>query len=107
MNFKKMNGKLIVEIITHRINEISNLSEICHEYVETKFPTKEEFFSLYENREFSFVDRDWEITNSRFYGKTISECAKKFGLSGERIRQIENKFMRLMGRKLDRERKPK
>lgn len=61
------------------------------------FPTKESFDQIYgywvkaENR-----DRYYDMLLERSKGATLKDLSKKFGVSGERIRQIESKFLKMM-----------
>jgi DNA-directed RNA polymerase sigma subunit (sigma70/sigma32) len=68
------------------------------------FPSREEFISLWGNRVTTeSKSKYFEILSSRAAGKTLSEVGKPHGLSRERVRQIEAKFIRLLHRHLKKE----
>jgi len=63
------------------------------------FPTKEVFHSLYKNKGYysdESIEKHYAIVKMRADGNTLADCAKAFGLTRERIRQIEAKFLRKM-----------
>lgn len=69
------------------------------------FPNRSTFESLYSKRVTGEnVGRYWEMLTDRAKGATLADAAKKQGITRERLRQIEAKFLRLM-RKLH-EKKP-
>jgi hypothetical protein len=67
-------------------------------YLLVDFPTKEVFHSLYsghvplENQE-----RYWDILQRRTAGATLEAAGKPYAVTRERVRQIEAKFIRLVG----------
>ena len=61
------------------------------------FPTQQEFIGLWGNRITAEAKlKYFEILSARAAGKTLIEVGKPLGLSRERIRQIEAKFIRLL-----------
>lgn len=61
------------------------------------FPSKHEFESLYGNRvKGENRERYFAMLRSRANGSTLIEAGKPYGLTRERVRQIEAKFLRLM-----------
>ncbi len=64
-------------------------------YLLVSFPTREEFDVLYsKHKSTELKDRYWQMLNHRSQGYTLAECGKLFGLSRERVRQIEARFQR-------------
>jgi DNA-directed RNA polymerase sigma subunit (sigma70/sigma32) len=61
------------------------------------FPSKQEFDKLYArtHREDS-LDKYWAILNSRIKGASLTEIGHQYGITKERVRQIEARFIRLM-----------
>ena len=89
MNLKQGNGKVPIR---------NNTGD--SPYILVDFPTKEVFLSLYNSRTTpEFGEKYWNILNHRIAGATLLECAKNNAVSRERVRQIEAKFMRLMGQR--------
>ena len=67
-------------------------------YLLVSFPTREEFDLLYyRHKSTDLKDRYWQMLNHRSQGYTLAECGKLFGLTRERVRQIEARFQRLVG----------
>jgi hypothetical protein len=67
-------------------------------YLLVNFPTREEFDVLYSRQKSTDLkDRYWQMLNYRSEGHTLDECGKLFGLTRERVRQIEARFQRLVG----------
>jgi hypothetical protein len=62
-------------------------------YLLVAFPSRAVFDSLYGKR--SNIDKKWAILNSRRQGATLLEAGSPFGLSRERVRQIEARFLLL------------
>ena len=58
------------------------------------FPTRTQFNALYGSR--TAVDKHWLVLNARAKGGTLLASGKAYGLSRERVRQMEAKFIRLM-----------
>jgi len=89
INMSKLKGK--VPILNHSDNQNTP-------YLLVDFPTKEVFHSLYsgyvpkENQE-----KYWDILNRRKDGATLEESGRPHAVSRERVRQIEAKFIRLVG----------
>jgi hypothetical protein len=68
------------------------------------FPPQEEFIALWGNRVTAEAKQKYfEILSNRAAGKTLSEVGRCYGLSRERVRQIEAKFIRLLHRHLKKE----
>lgn len=66
-------------------------------YVLVDFPSKKDFFALYpKGISEDNISKYWEVLNVRKDGATLSDAGKPFGLTKERVRQIEAKFLRLM-----------
>jgi len=91
MNLKEGRGKVPIRNSTQ------------HEatpYLLVDFPTREEFDALYtKHKSQELKDRYWIILNLRAQGKTLTSAGNPFGLTRERIRQIEARFQRLMEKK--------
>jgi hypothetical protein len=67
-------------------------------YLLVSFPTRDEFDALYsKHKSTDLKDRYWEMLTHRSKGHTLDECGKLFGLTRERVRQIEARFQRLVG----------
>jgi len=67
-------------------------------YLLVSFPTREEFDVLYSrHKSTDLKDRYWQMLTHRSNGHTLDECGKLFGLTRERVRQIEARFQRLVG----------
>jgi hypothetical protein len=67
-------------------------------YLLVDFPTRAEFDVLYsKHNSVDLKDRYWEILTYRSQGHTLKECGNLFGLTRERVRQIEARFQRLVG----------
>jgi hypothetical protein len=65
------------------------------------FPSKKVFFSLYKpSVRPETLDRYWKILCRRVKGYTLAESGNPYGLTRERVRQIEAKFIRLFGEKM-------
>ena len=64
-------------------------------YLLVSFPTREEFDVLYsKHKSTDLKDRYWQMLNHRSQGYTLAECGKLFGITRERVRQIEARFQR-------------
>lgn len=69
-------------------------------YLFVAFPSREEFDVMYsKHKSQELKDKYWTILNSRLAGKTLEESGKPFGLTRERVRQIEARFQRLVGKR--------
>lgn len=67
-------------------------------YLLVDFPSKEDFYRLYaKHKSKDLKDKYWTILNSRAQGLTLADAGKPFGLTRERVRQIEARFQRLVG----------
>lgn len=67
-------------------------------YLLVAFPTREEFDRLYsKHKSQELRDKYWEILKHRSRGKTLEESGKPYGITRERVRQIEARFQRLVG----------
>ena len=60
------------------------------------FPSKEEFMKVYKGHA-SNTEMYWDIVNRLSSGMTMVEAGKPYALTRERVRQIEAKFIRLLG----------
>jgi hypothetical protein len=64
-------------------------------YLLVDFPTREEFEVMYaRHKDQALRDRYWDILQHRSQGKTLEQSGKPFGITRERVRQIEAKFQR-------------
>jgi len=66
-------------------------------YVFIPFPNLDEFCQLYNN--YTTMDRRikyWNILSQRTKGKTLQESGLSYGVSKQRVREMEAKFMRLI-----------
>ena len=64
-------------------------------YLLVDFPTREEFETMYaRHKDQALKDRYWDILQHRSQGKTLEQSGKPFGITRERVRQIEAKFQR-------------
>ena len=69
-------------------------------YLLVDFPSREEFNILYsKHKSQELKDKYWDILNSRSQGKTLEESGKPFGLTRERVRQMEARFQSLVGKR--------
>lgn len=68
-------------------------------YLLVDFPTREEFDRLYsKHKSQELRDKYWQILRLRSEGHTLNHVGQLFGLTRERIRQIEARFQRLVGK---------
>jgi hypothetical protein len=89
MNLKDGRGKVPVKNSTQ--NEATP-------YLMLDFPTREEFNALYaKHKSIALKDQYWQILNHRSQGHTLAESGQPFGITRERVRQIEARFQRLVG----------
>ena len=66
-------------------------------YVFLDFPTWEEFQDLYtKHKSAELKGKYWNILRARVHGKTLEEAGRSYGISRERVRQIEARFQRLV-----------
>jgi hypothetical protein len=65
------------------------------------FPTMEEFSILYGNRVTALNrQRYYRLLVARSNGATLADAGQLAGVTRERVRQVESKFLRLMRQKL-------
>ena len=60
------------------------------------FPSREEFDTLLRRINPDNRDKYWAILKKRADGATLSQAGQDYGLTKERVRQMEAKFLRLM-----------
>ncbi len=60
------------------------------------FPSRDQFDKLMPRLSQASRDKYWTILTKRAAGATLSESAVEYGVTKERVRQIEAKFLRLM-----------
>ena len=61
------------------------------------FPTKEVFSEMYKKyHKQPAIDKHYDILQMRIAGHTYLECGEAFGVSRQRVREIEAKFLRKM-----------
>ena len=66
-------------------------------YVLLDFPTWEEFQVLYlKHRSDELRGKYWNVLRARVHGKTLADAGKGYGITRERVRQIEARFQRLV-----------
>jgi len=71
-------------------------------YLLVEFPDKGTFKSLYRaSIADATVEKYWVILKARAGGATLQEAGFFYGLSKERVRQIEAKFLRGLAKRLD------
>lgn len=58
------------------------------------FPSRELFNSLFKTTPSETRNRYWDVLQFRTKGNTLAESGKLHGLTRERVRQIESKFIR-------------
>lgn len=86
MNLKNCGGR--VPIVNHGDTP----------YLLVDFPTKEVFHGLYSGHvPLANQERYWEILQRRKAGATLEAAGKPYAMTRERVRQIEAKFIRLLG----------
>ena len=61
------------------------------------FPSKEEFQKIYQGHTYN-TEMYWDIVNRLSSGMTMVEAGKPYALTRERVRQIEARFITLMGK---------
>jgi hypothetical protein len=61
------------------------------------FPSKEDFVKVYKGHTYN-IDMYWDIVNRLSSGMTMVEAGKPYALTRERVRQIEAKFITLLGK---------
>ncbi len=91
MNLKQGNGLVPIRV-----------SGSTSPYLLVEFPDKGTFKSLYRARiADATVEKYWVILKARAGGATLQEAGFFYGLSKERVRQIEAKFLRGLAKRLD------
>lgn len=60
------------------------------------FPSRGDFDALYTGLSQALKDKYWAILQARAAGAMLADAGKPFGITKERVRQIEAKFLRLM-----------
>jgi len=61
------------------------------------FPTETVFFRLFRGRVTTAnQERYWDILCRRAQGATLEDAGRPYGLTRERVRQIEARFIRMM-----------
>jgi transcriptional regulator of heat shock response len=70
-------------------------------YLLVEFPNQSVFRELYRKGiTDETLSKYWNILQSRLKGSTLDEAGRPYGLSRERVRQIEAKFIRSYTRRL-------
>jgi hypothetical protein len=91
MNLREGGGKVPIKNSTQ--NEATP-------YLLVDFPTRAEFDVLYsKHSSVDLKDKYWAILKLRSMGNTLDHCGQEYGLTRERVRQIEARFQRLVGKK--------
>ena len=61
------------------------------------FPTKEVFQEMYRKyHSAASIDKHYAVVRMRADGNTLEVCGKHFGITKQRVREIEAKFLRKM-----------
>jgi len=69
--------------------------DLDHPIVLVDFPTRKQFDGFFGERvKAESRDKYWAILCARIKGSTFAQVAKDFGVSRERVRQIEARFLR-------------
>lgn len=63
-------------------------------WVLVPFPTREEFDEMYRLSSPETRDRYWKMLIERGEGASLADLGRRWGLTRERVRQIEAKFLR-------------
>lgn len=67
-------------------------------YLLVAYPDRQQFDALYKkSTKKELLDRYWNVLQKRSKGASLLESGSQFGLTRERVRQIEAKFIRLVG----------
>ena len=86
MNLRLFNGKV-------PIRNSGNVDLI----ILVDFPTKEVFQEMYRKyHNPASIEKHYSVVKMRAAGHTLEACGKHFGISKQRIRSIEAKFLRKM-----------
>jgi hypothetical protein len=67
-------------------------------WVLVPFPTREEFDEMYKRSEPNMRDKYWQMLIERGEGASLADLGKRWGLTRERVRQIEAKFLQRVWR---------
>jgi hypothetical protein len=90
LNLKQAGGMVPIRTTTDPSNP----------YTLIPFPDREAFFAAYKDRHHHTPDESiakyFDMAKLRSDGATLTEIANTFGLTKERVRQIEAKFLRIM-----------
>jgi hypothetical protein len=91
MNLKQGNGLVPIRV-----------SGSTSPYLLVEFPDKGTFKSLYRaSITDATVEKYWAILKARAGGSTLQEAGFFYGLSKERVRQIEAKFIRSLASRVE------
>jgi hypothetical protein len=67
-------------------------------YLLIDFPDRSEFDLIYsKHKSQDLRDKYWQVLKHRSQGQTLADAGKPFGITRERVRQIEARFQRLVG----------
>jgi hypothetical protein len=67
-------------------------------YLLVDFPTWEVFQQMYsKHKSAELKAKYWQILRARSEGQTLDQSGRPYGITRERVRQIEARFQRLMG----------
>jgi hypothetical protein len=67
-------------------------------YLLVDFPRLPVFLELYaKHKSVDLKNRYWNILRARSGGQTLEQAGKPYGITRERVRQIEARFQRLVG----------
>jgi hypothetical protein len=66
-------------------------------YLMVNFPDREMFDKLFSRVHGDNREKYWNILKNRSLGMTLADAGKPYNLCRERVRQIEAKFIRLVG----------
>jgi DNA-directed RNA polymerase sigma subunit (sigma70/sigma32) len=67
-------------------------------WVLVPFPTREEFDDMYKRSSPEMRDRYWQMLIERGEGASLADLGRRWGITRERVRQIEAKFLRRVSR---------
>jgi hypothetical protein len=66
-------------------------------YTLVEFPARDKFDGMFHKSvNLVTLDKYWNMLKYRTQGSTLADAGKAYGLSRERVRQIEAKFLRKM-----------
>lgn len=69
-------------------------------YLLVDFPSKEVFDELMKPSNQTLKDKYWEVLQMRASGHHLTDVGKQYGLTRERIRQIEARFLKKLASSL-------